>query len=229
LTKQLVTDCAARTYTRAREQLKKELALPLTLRDKDTMSNDTDIRSPKAVCSAFPPVLDVCCGSRMFWFDKQDGRALFVDKRRETWPIDRGTPGTVGRSPIVVDPDTLADFTALPFPDNTFAHVVFDPPHVERRQGTGIIEQKYGWLDGDWRDMLRKGFAECFRVLRPEGTLIFKWCEYDVPVAEVLALTPEKPLYGHRSGKQSKTHWIAFLKPNSVICRKSEEHPCPPL
>ena len=65
--------------------------------------------------------------------------------------------------------------------------------------------------------MLHRGFAECFRVLRPEGTLIFKWCEYDVPVSEVLALTPEKPLYGHRSGKQSKTHWIAFLKPNNEL------------
>ena len=34
--------------------------------------------------SAFPPVLDACCGGRHFWFDKKDGRALFVDKRRET-------------------------------------------------------------------------------------------------------------------------------------------------
>jgi hypothetical protein len=29
-------------------------------------------------------VLDACCGPRMFWFDRADGRALFVDKRRET-------------------------------------------------------------------------------------------------------------------------------------------------
>jgi len=62
-----------------------------------------------ATCSAFPPVLDACCGSRMFWFDKQDERALFVDKRRETHPIDIGTPGTIGRPPIVVDPDITAD------------------------------------------------------------------------------------------------------------------------
>ena len=47
----------------------------------------------------FPPVLDACCGSRMFWFDKQDDRALFVDKRRETWPIDIGTPGTIEQGP----------------------------------------------------------------------------------------------------------------------------------
>jgi hypothetical protein len=63
--------------------------------------------------------------------------------------------------------------------------------------------------------MLRAGFAECFRVLRPEGTLIFKWNEYEVPLRDVLALTPEKPLYGHQAGKQQKTHWIAFLKPNA--------------
>lgn len=29
-------------------------------------------------------VLDACCGSRMFWFDRADSRAVFVDKRRET-------------------------------------------------------------------------------------------------------------------------------------------------
>ena len=33
-----------------------------------------------------------------------------------------------------------------------------------------------------------------------------------VPVKEVLALTDEKPLFGHRSGKKSLTHWICFMK-----------------
>ena len=28
-------------------------------------------------------VLDACCGSRMFWFDRHAARAVFVDKRRE--------------------------------------------------------------------------------------------------------------------------------------------------
>jgi SAM-dependent methyltransferase len=153
----------------------------------------------------------------MFWFDKQDGRALFVDKRRETWPIDIGTPGTVGRSPIVVDPDTLADFTALPFPDNTFAHVVFDPPHIEREEAKGLLTRKYGNLTGDWRDMLRRGFAECFRVLRPEGTLIFKWNSTCIPLERVLALSPEPPLFGHTTGRQAKTHWVTFMKQNSEL------------
>jgi len=170
---------------------------------------DTARPAPK---TKYPPVLDACCGSRMFWFDKSDRRCLYVDKRRETWQIDKGTPGTIGRSPIVVDPDEIADFTMLPFPSDTFDHVVFDPPHVERRQGTGIIERKYGYLDGDWREMLRRGFSECFRVLRTGGTLIFKWADTDHRLSDVLALTPERPLYGHRSGKKACTHWVAFIK-----------------
>ena len=166
----------------------------------------------------FPPVLDACCGSRMFWFDKQDGRALYVDKRRETHITDTRP----GAGPTVINPDVLASFTSLPFPDDTFSLVVFDPPH-HTMSGTrfrsvkkpGWAMRKYGWLDDDWRDVLRGGFSECFRVLKPEGTLIFKWAEKEIAVADILKLTPHKPLFGHRSGKQATTHWIAFLKPNA--------------
>lgn len=165
--------------------------------------------------TTYPPVLDACCGSRMFWFDKEDNRALFVDIRKETWVIDKGTPGTKGRRPIVVNPDIIADFTALPFPDETFSIVVFDPPHIQREKAKGLLTKKYGCLKGDWRPMIQKGFEECFRVLVPNGTLVFKWAESEVLVSEVLKLTKEKPLFGHRSGKASTTHWIVFLKPQA--------------
>lgn len=160
-----------------------------------------------------PPVLDACCGPRMMWFDKHDARALFIDKRRETHPIDMGTPGTIGRSPIVVDPDEIVDFTAMPFADETFHLVVFDPPHIERAEAKGLFTRKYGTLNGDWKETIRAGFAECFRVLKPHGTLVFKWAESDHPLSAVLSLTPYKPLFGHRSGKL--THWCVFMKPMS--------------
>jgi len=64
-----------------------------------------------------PPVLDACCGPRMFWFDHDDSRALFIDNRRGTRIRDVGTPGTRGRNPRVIEPDMLIDFTSLPFPD----------------------------------------------------------------------------------------------------------------
>jgi hypothetical protein len=36
-------------------------------------------------------------------------------------------------------------------------------------------------------------------------------CEAEIPLREVLELTNEKPLYGHRSGKKAQTHWVAFI------------------
>lgn len=115
---------------------------------------------------------------------------------------------------IEVAPDIVMDFRQLDLPDQAFAHIVFDPPHILKRGGKrSWMKEKYGELDrATWKDDLRAGFAECFRVLRPEGTLIFKWSESDIPVREVLALTPMKPLYGHRSGKAGKTLWVAFMK-----------------
>lgn len=147
----------------------------------------------------------------MFWFDRNDARAIFVDKRRETHTLkDKSSTG--GSRELVVDPDVIADFTQLPFSDNSFALVVFDPPHFTRNGDAGWMAKKYGKLEGNWQKELRAGFAECFRVLKPEGTLIFKWNENEIPVSSILALTDEKPLFGHRSGKNSQTHWIAFIK-----------------
>lgn len=158
-----------------------------------------------------PPALDVCCGSRMFWFDKADSRALFVDKRRETH-LAKDCSVKSGERQITVDPDVVADFTALPFASDSFHLVVFDPPHIQRNGDTSWLLKKYGVLRGDWRNELRAGFAECFRVLKPFGTLIFKWNEIEVPLREILSLTSERPLFGHRTGKAAKTHWVAFLK-----------------
>jgi len=117
-----------------------------------------------------------------------------------------------GERQIVVDPDIIADFTALPFSDEQFSLVVFDPPHVARSGDTSWLLKKYGKLTGDWREMLRHGFKECFRVLKTDGTLIFKWAETQFPVSQILALTPARPLFGQRCGKQAKTHWVVFTK-----------------
>lgn len=156
------------------------------------------------------PILDACCGSRMMWFDKADNRAVFMDERRESYVVDKGTTGTIGRSPIVVAPDLQADFTNMPFENDSFHLVVFDPPHVTAKKINGTVLRCFGVLSGDWREMLRMGFLECFRVLKPNGTLIFKWAETHIKLSEVLALTPEKPLFGHKTSKH--TRWVTFMK-----------------
>jgi SAM-dependent methyltransferase len=166
--------------------------------------------------SGFPPVLDACCASRKMWMDPKDKRAVFMDRRQEVYVKDKGTAGTIGRADVVVAPDVVADFTAMPFPDDTFWHVTFDPPHYTAASMTpqSCLAKCYGMLLPGWEEMLRAGFEECFRVLKPNGTLIFKWCATEIPLSHVLSLTPHKPLYGHRSGRKAMTHWMAFLKPN---------------
>lgn len=152
------------------------------------------------------PILDMCCGSRMFWLDKQDERAVFSDVRSENHTLCDGRQ-------LLINQDVIADFRHLPFADNSFAQVVFDPPHLERAGVNGWMRKKYGALDkATWREDIAAGFREAFRVLRPHGTLVFKWNETQIPVAQVIALTDQKPTIWQRTGKGDKTHWILFLK-----------------
>ena len=73
-------------------------------------------------------ILDPCCGSKMFWFDPDNPDVEFCDIRViENEPIWTSADGTETRF-ITVKPDTVCDVRDLPFPDNTFYHIVFDPP-----------------------------------------------------------------------------------------------------
>jgi hypothetical protein len=114
-------------------------------------------------------------------------------------------------------PDLVMDFRNLDIPSGTFSMVVFDPPHLFVGENS-FMAQSYGRLDkNNWRSDLSKGFAECFRVLKCSGFLVFKWHESDVPLRQVLELTDYVPLFGHRSGKAQKTHWVCFFKSPTQI------------
>lgn len=156
------------------------------------------------------PILDPASGSRMFYFDKADPRVEFGDIRHEEHVLCDGRT-------LTISPDRLMDFRALPHGDETFHLVIFDPPHLVRVGETAWMGKKYGRLDRDqWRADIAAGFSECFRVLKPNGVLIFKWNETQIAVREVLALTDHKPVIGHRSGKTARTHWVTFMKPEAT-------------
>ena len=152
------------------------------------------------------PILDACCGSRMFWFDKENPNVVFCDKR-----VVEPYANQFNRR-IEVRPNVLSDFTALPFADETFSMVVFDPPHLLQAGDKSWLALKYGKLKYGWQDMIRDGFAECMRVLGTGGTLIFKWSEVEITITRILNVIGQEPLFGHRSGKNSNTHWMAFQK-----------------
>lgn len=150
-------------------------------------------------------ILDVCCGSRMFYFDKADPRVIFGDIRREKHTLCDGRL-------LTIEPDVQLDYRNLPFPDESFYTVVFDPPHLLRAGKNSWLALKYGRLTPEWEETIKQGFAECFRVLKPNGHLIFKWNEVQISLSQILKLTDEKPLVMNKMPKQTGTHWITFIK-----------------
>lgn len=156
-------------------------------------------------------ILDVTCGSRSIWFNKHHPNAIYCDKRKENFDIAFGKNRTSVHT-CHIEPDIIADFTDLPFEDNSFQIVVFDPPHLLHANETAWLVKKYGKLEDSWPEMLHDGFEECMRVLKPDGVLIFKWSECDIPAADVWKAIGRKPLFGHHSGKKSTTFWGCFMK-----------------
>lgn len=148
-------------------------------------------------------ILDVCCGAKMFWFDKDNPNVTFMDIREFEDTLCDGRK-------LSVKPDIIGDFRSMPFDDNTFDLVVFDPPHLIKVGDRSWLYKKYGKLDTEnWQQDLSQGFTECMRVLKPCGTLVFKWNEEQIKLKDVLSCFSQKPLFGN---KRSKTHWLVFIK-----------------
>ena len=112
-------------------------------------------------------ILDVTCGMRGIWFQKNEPHTIYCDQRSEHHESNYGTK-TAHRT-IDVDPDIECDFTNLPFKDDMFNLVVFDPPHIKGASDKAWITKMYGSLDDTWPELIRDGFNECMRVLKVGG------------------------------------------------------------
>ena len=150
-------------------------------------------------------ILDACCGSRMFWFDKNNPNVVFADIRKENYILCDGRT-------LEINPDVQMDFRNMSFKDNSFKMVVFDPPHLNKLGKDTWMAQKYGVLFSTWETDIKQGFDECMRVLEPNGILIFKWNEAQITLNKILDIIKVKPLFGHVTGKHGRTIWLAFMK-----------------
>lgn len=160
-------------------------------------------------------ILDMTCGGQLIWYQPHNEQTEYVDKREGTY--DLGTyPTLKGNKPrlLKIKPTTRADFTELPFADNTFYLAVFDPPHLKYAGQDSWLAKKYGTLPKNWLTLIAKGFDEAMRVLKPNGTLIFKWSDEQIPIHKILKAINYKPLFGDRRGK---TRWLVFFKSKGGI------------
>ena len=89
-------------------------------------------------------ILDVCCGSKMFYFDKENHLVHFNDIREleDTLCDDRK---------LEIHPDTHWDFRRIPVASNTYYMVVFDPPHLVKVGESSWLAKKYGKLPENWK------------------------------------------------------------------------------
>lgn len=84
-------------------------------------------------------------------------------------------------------PDIVADNTQMPFPDEGFDVVVYDPPHIpnQGKDKTKDFNRRFGLV---LRSPKENGYSfshtfppfvrEAYRVLRPEGILLCKIADY---------------------------------------------------
>lgn len=130
-------------------------------RDRDVIPQLIDMHALSQ-----PAILDVCHNKGVMW-KGSTYRVITMD----------------------IDPqfgtEYIADFRALPFPDDSFDVIAFDPPHLPAaaasENSSGIYRRKYGLTgDGDYRqgDNVSPAFGpfllEAKRVLRENGIVIAK-------------------------------------------------------
>lgn len=85
-------------------------------------------------------ILDACCGSRMFWFNKENKNTVYMDNRTEDATLCDGRK-------LIVKPDVIADFRKMPFENESFHLVIFDPPHLLNVGDKSFLALKYGRLE----------------------------------------------------------------------------------
>jgi hypothetical protein len=156
---------------------------------------------------------EATCGGRQWWHRNQKECQVFlygdirkIDKgvfENKYMPIDPKT-GKKKTSNWCIEPEVDADYRNLRgFPSNHFHNVCWDPPHMIKWT-SGLISMKYGALEqgsGNYFDDLRRGFMELWRILAPNGTLVFKWNDISLPIHKVLSFFPIDYKYGITSNK----------------------------
>jgi len=193
----------------------------------DTQSPDAIDRTEDSSRYVPETILDATCGGRSIWLDENKDRedTLYIDRREEPAGfVDEAVADPPNNPNYEVSPDEVQDYRDLPYPDSTFNLAVFDPPHIIRGDGmqtlTGVMTKKYGALKAEtWQSDLRQGFSELFRVLKPGGTLVFKFSDESVDFRTVVDLAPQPPLFGttvRGGGSSVETRWFVFYKPQDT-------------
>jgi hypothetical protein len=162
-------------------------------------------------------ILDATYGNKEMWYQKNHQFVTFMDKRNGYYFYQY--PNSPKKEEYHIKPDVVSEWKDAPFSENTFDLIPFDPPHMLKNTEKGIFSAKYTQLNPlTWRQTLSDGIQRLFMVLKPDGIFIFKWCESNILLEEVLKLFPYPPLFGTKARSKRVNSgnicWVVFLKHN---------------
>lgn len=162
-------------------------------------------------------ILDATTGFKGIWYQKNHPFVTFMDKRKG-W-VDGKTENYSfkNRRRVKINPDIISEWKDAPFPDNYFDMIIFDPPHLIKNEGSKLsqMQKQYGYLKKDtWKRDLKEGIDKLFKILKPKGIFVLKWCENSIKVDEIIKLMPYRPLFGSNTKSKGYTanYWILFIK-----------------
>ena len=169
-------------------------------------------------------ILDATCGFKSTWFEKNihDG-VVYIDHR-----VMKPLKLPNGRNWEIL-PDIKAKWQALPFRDNVFSCIYFDPPQIfakRKKKETMVMKITYDVLDPwTWRETIRKAFFEFMRVLKPDGVIVLKWNETGKSLDEFLDCCPLKPMFGTPTNHNSRhlTFFVVFKNQKIVSGEERNE------
>ena len=125
-------------------------------------------------------ILDACCGAmKMYdgWHKKLGDELITIDIRKGDFSYYSPygwNPQKQGFTEVIVRPTVKADMKYLPFRENIFDAVIFDPPHLDVGKGSNLDKLYGSWTRTECIKTLVAVNEEFKRVLKPRGFIIMK-------------------------------------------------------
>ena len=158
------------------------------------------------------PVLDATAGNRHMWGDnKHLDNVVFMDKEPN----------------LRIPPDIIATWDDIPFPDDYFHCVIFDPPHVfsetsmynqdpqARPHGANKIPGWYGAFKSR-REAVKQIYEAQIEFARVAPRMCFKWNEASMKLQNVLSLFTcwniQFIVSAPHRGKKPRTWWVKLVR-----------------
>ena len=165
-------------------------------------------------------ILDVTAGNRMMWKNKNPHNVVFVDKETR----------------LRIPPDLFCDNRYLPFRDNCFGCVIFDPPHASKGPNSGLFSDprsgSYYGLGITRKELLYNLLYAPRELFRVSKRVCFKW-SWNPKMGKSRGRTIENVLWFFREykliykrtwrKKTTESGWFTFVCTKSILCDSEEK------